>query len=101
MFQMIAYCDGPHGGIDHHSEDGICVVCEQLAYTTTMGFESCNWHDTHVYNSYQTCKTCKEKTCNVCCDETAWGVDISTNNYDCGKCPRCIVQGGGSTVVRD
>ena len=92
MFEMMAYWDGD---TDCHSEDGVCVVCDRLVYTSTKLEEADDLDDDywHVTFSYRTCKTCEEKTCHVCCGETAVGVDMSTNNYDCGKCPRCIVQG--------
>ena len=99
MFMMMGLC---YGDIDSYSQDGVCTECNTLCFSVTpspVDFE----YQTFVEKrySYKTCQECKELTCKVCRDEIAWGIDYSTDDYDCGKCPKCIVKGGGATVVRD
>ena len=99
MYEIMAMC---YGDIDCSSQDGVCAECDQLCFSVTpmpVGFEYQTFVDKR-YN-YKTCQKCKELTCTVCCNDIAWGIDYSTDDYDCGKCVKCIVLDGGSTVVRD
>ena len=101
MFKAMGLC---YGNIDCHSEDGVCVECDHLCYAVTiveLDYETGDEIDFENKYSYKTCQKCNEITCTVCCDDIAWGIDFSTDDYNCGKCPKCIVLDGGSTVVRD
>ena len=102
MFMMMGLC---YGDIHYYSQDGVCAECNQLCFAVTpmpaIDYETGDEIDVENRYSYKTCQKCKELTCTVCCDEIAWGIDYSTDDYDCGKCVKCIVLDGGSTVVRD
>ena len=101
MYMMMTGC---YSDIYRESQPGVCAECDHLCFSVTraeIDHETGDEIDFYNQYSYKTCQKCKELTCTVCCDEIAWGIDYSTDDYDCGKCPKCIVLDGGSTVVRD